>query len=39
MERNGRSSARHLGWIPAGALVGFLTAFIFGDLLTLPVDL
>jgi hypothetical protein len=29
----------HLAWIPAGAVVGFLTAFVFGDILTLPVDL
>lgn len=31
--------ARHLLWIPAAAAVGFLAAFIFGDQLTLPVDL
>lgn len=29
----------HLAWIPAGALVGFLTSLVFGDLFTLPVDL
>lgn len=29
----------HLLWIPAGALVGFGASFVFGDLLTLPVDL
>jgi len=29
----------HLLWIPAAAVVGFLTPFVFGDLLTLPVDL
>lgn len=29
----------HLLWIPAGAAVGFGAAFLFGDLLTLPVDL
>lgn len=29
----------HLAWIPAGAATGFLAAFVFGDLLTLPVDL
>jgi hypothetical protein len=30
---------KRLMWIPAGALSGFLVSFIFGDLLTLPVDL
>jgi len=30
---------RHLVWIPAGALAGFGASYIFGDLLTLPVDL
>lgn len=30
---------RHLLWIPAGALVGGLTSFVFGDTLSLPVDL
>lgn len=29
----------HLAWIPVGAAVGFSAAFLFGDLLTLPVDL
>jgi hypothetical protein len=29
----------HLFWIPLGAGVGFLASFIFGDLLTLPLDL
>ncbi len=29
----------HLIWIALGALVGFGSSFIFGDLLTLPVDL
>lgn len=29
----------HLAWLPIGAAVGFSTAFLFGDLLTLPVDL
>lgn len=29
----------HLAWIPAGAATGFLAAFVFGDLLTPPVDL
>ncbi len=28
----------HLGWIPVSASIGFATAFLFGDLLTLPVD-
>lgn len=28
----------HLLWIPAGAVVGWLASFVFGDLLTLPVD-
>jgi hypothetical protein len=28
----------HLLWVPAGALVGFLTAFLLGDVVTLPVD-
>lgn len=30
---------RHLGWIPAGAMVGWAASFLFGDLVTLPVDL
>jgi hypothetical protein len=30
---------KHLVWIPIGATISFLAAFIFGDLLTLPVDL
>jgi hypothetical protein len=29
----------HLLWIPAGAAVGFLASFVFGDLVTLPLDL
>lgn len=29
----------HLGWIPAGAAVGFGASFVFGDMITLPVDL
>lgn len=29
----------HLRWIALGALVGFCSSIIFGDLLTLPVDL
>ena len=29
----------HLAWILATAAVGFLTAFVFGDVLALPVDL
>lgn len=30
---------RHLGWIPAGAGVGFGLSFVFGDLVVMPVDL
>jgi len=30
---------KHLIWIAAGALLGFLTSFVFGDLLNLPLDL
>ncbi len=30
---------RHLAWISAGAAVGFLSSFVLGDLLPLPVDL
>ncbi len=29
----------HLKWLAIGLVVGFLTPFIFGDLLTLPLDL
>lgn len=29
----------HLAWIPAGALIGWLASFVFGDLVMLPVDL
>jgi hypothetical protein len=32
-------SLKHLAWIPAGAGTSFLASFLFGDLLTLPVDL
>lgn len=32
-------SASHLLWLPAGALVAFAAAFVFSDLLKLPVDL
>lgn len=32
-------NARHLLWIPAGAAVGFTASFVFGDLLTLALDL
>jgi hypothetical protein len=28
----------HLAWLPVGALVGFGASFVFGDLVTLPVD-
>jgi hypothetical protein len=31
--------ARHLLWVGAGGVVAFLTSFVFGDLLTLPLDL
>jgi len=33
------NNSGHLRWIGFGALVGFGSPFIFGDLLTLPVDL
>lgn len=33
------NDARHIQWIASGALIGFGVSFIFGDLLTLPVDL
>ena len=33
------NNARHLIWIVFGALVGFGASFVFGDLLTLPLDL
>jgi hypothetical protein len=33
------NNAWHLKWMVSGALVGFGSSFIFGDLLTLPVDL
>lgn len=33
------SNSRHLLWIAWGVLVGFGSSFIFGDLLTLPIDL
>ena len=33
------NNSGHLKWIGFGALVGFGSPFIFGDLLTLPVDL
>jgi hypothetical protein len=33
------NSGRHLAWIVAGTGVGFVTSSVFGDLLTLPVDL
>lgn len=29
----------HLAWIPAAAALGLLVSFLFGDLITLPVDL
>jgi hypothetical protein len=33
------NNRKHLIWVGAGALVGFLASFIFGDLLNLPLDL
>jgi hypothetical protein len=33
------NNSGHLKWIAYGALVGFGSSFIFGDLLTLPIDL
>jgi hypothetical protein len=33
------ANSGHLIWIAFGALVGFGSSFVFGDLLTLPVDL
>jgi hypothetical protein len=33
------NNASHLIWITFGALVGFAASFIFGDVLTLPLDL
>lgn len=33
------ANSKHLIWIVFGALVGFGASFIFGDLLTLPLDL
>jgi hypothetical protein len=33
------SNSFHLIWILFGAIIGFVSAFIFGDLLTLPLDL
>ena len=33
------ASLKHLAWIPAGAGASFLASFLFGDLLSLPVDL
>lgn len=35
----GMKGFAHLVWILFGAAVGFLASFLFGDLLTLPVDL
>jgi len=32
-------NARHLLWIPAAGLLSWATAFLFGDLIALPVDL
>ena len=33
------NNTRHLSWIAAGVIIGFLSSFIFGDLLKLPLDL
>ncbi len=33
------NNVRHLEWIVFGELVGFCASFIFGDLITLPLDL
>lgn len=33
------TSPSHLLWIPGGAAAGFLASFLFGDLLTMPLDL
>jgi len=33
------NNSGHLKWIVLGALVGFGASFIFGDLITLPLDL
>jgi hypothetical protein len=33
------NNTKHLIWIALGAVIGFAASFIFGDLLTLPVDL
>lgn len=42
MVKNGErpmNNPGHLIWIAIGALIGFVSSFIFGDLLTLPIDL
>jgi len=42
MVKNGEwpmNNPGHLIWIAVGALIGFVSSFIFGDLLALPVDL
>lgn len=33
------NDSRHIRWIAYGALTGFSSSFIFGDLVTLPVDI
>jgi len=33
------NTIKHLFWIPLGALISFGTAFLFGDLIQLPMDL
>jgi hypothetical protein len=42
MVKNGEwpmNNPGHLIWIAVSALIGFVSSFIFGDLLSLPVDL
>jgi hypothetical protein len=38
MDKQQSGNVRHLKWIAFGALAGFGSSFIFGDLFTLPVD-
>lgn len=33
------NNPRHLIWIPAAGATGFIASFVFGDLITMPVDL
>jgi hypothetical protein len=39
MEGTTKNNPRHLTWVVLGALVGFGASFIFGDLISLPLDL